>query len=35
VRNGGNISLVLPSATTVSFSYDPVTHVVTTVPPSG
>jgi glycosidase len=35
VRNGGNISLVLPSATTVSFSYDSVTHVVTTVPPSG
>ena len=35
VRNGGNISLVLTEPTAVSFSYDPVSHVVTTVPPSG
>jgi glycosidase len=35
VRNGGNISLNLAAGTTVSFSYDPVSHVVTTVPPSG
>ncbi len=35
VRNGGNISLNLAETTTVSFSYDPETHVVTTVPASG
>jgi glycosidase len=35
VPNGGNISLTLAAPTTVAFVYDPVTHLVTTTPPSG